>query len=397
MSRPSASTSSSSRSSRSRYGKEVKELQDALNQNKIESKRDAIRKIIDAMTRGKDVSMLFPDVAKNMETSNLELKKLVYLYIINYAKIMPDLAVMAVNSFRKDARDKTNPFLRALAIRTMGCIRVKLITEYLLDPLKESIKDEDSYVRKTAAICISKLYDVSPELIEEQGLLKLLDNLLNDGNAMVVANAVCALLIVQESKGTTMLQLNSYTSQKILTAMNECNEWGVIYCLDALAMYVPEDGKEAEAILERVSPRLNHNNPGVVLSACKIMMKFLDYLQNPETLRQNALKMTAPLISLLSLGKEPEIQYVALKNINLIIQKRPIIIEKDIKVFFCNFNDPIYIKLQKLEVLAKLANNDNIQQILHELKEYTQEVDVEFVRKAVRTIGRCAIKFRKSS
>lgn len=28
--------------------------------------------------------------------------------------------------------------------------------------------------------------------------------------------------------------------------MNECNEWGVIYCLDALALYIPEDGKEAE-------------------------------------------------------------------------------------------------------------------------------------------------------
>lgn len=31
--------------------------------------------------------------------------------------------------------------------------------------------------------------------------------------------------------------------------MNECNEWGVIYCLDALAMYVPEDAKEAESYL----------------------------------------------------------------------------------------------------------------------------------------------------
>lgn len=36
-----------------------------------------------------------------------------------------------------------------------------------MDPLKESIKDEDSYVRKTAAICIAKLYEVSPDLIEE--------------------------------------------------------------------------------------------------------------------------------------------------------------------------------------------------------------------------------------
>ena len=50
--------------------------------------------------------------------------------------------------------------------------------------------------------------------------------------------------------------------------MNECNEWGVIYTLDALALYQPEDDKEAEAyiyflkikfrILERVSPRLCH-------------------------------------------------------------------------------------------------------------------------------------------
>jgi vesicle coat complex subunit len=49
----------------------------------------------------------------------------------------------------------------------MGCINVKQITEYLLDPLKAAIKDEDSYVRKTAAICICKLYDLSPDVIEE--------------------------------------------------------------------------------------------------------------------------------------------------------------------------------------------------------------------------------------
>lgn len=38
------------------------------------------------MTVGKDVSGLFFPVLKCVETSNLELKKLVYLYIINYAK-----------------------------------------------------------------------------------------------------------------------------------------------------------------------------------------------------------------------------------------------------------------------------------------------------------------------
>lgn len=53
------------------------------------------------MTRGKDVSMLFTDVVKNMATTDMELKKLIYLYIINYAKSHPDLAILAINTFRK--------------------------------------------------------------------------------------------------------------------------------------------------------------------------------------------------------------------------------------------------------------------------------------------------------
>lgn len=53
------------------------------------------------MTVGKDVSMLFPHVVNCMQTDDLELKKLVYLYLINYAKTQPDLAIMGVNTFVK--------------------------------------------------------------------------------------------------------------------------------------------------------------------------------------------------------------------------------------------------------------------------------------------------------
>lgn len=131
------------------------------------------------MTVGKDVSALFPDVVNCMQTDNLELKKLVYLYLMNYAKSQPDMAIMAVNTFvkvsikhsvsynvlpfsnlLKDCEDP-NPLIRALAVRTMGCIRVDKITEYLCEPLRKCLKDEDPYVRKTAAVCVAKLYDIS--------------------------------------------------------------------------------------------------------------------------------------------------------------------------------------------------------------------------------------------
>ena len=65
---------------------EIPELQEELNSAKFDNKREAVKKVIAAMTVGKDVSSLFPHVVKCMVTTNVELKKLVYLYIINYAK-----------------------------------------------------------------------------------------------------------------------------------------------------------------------------------------------------------------------------------------------------------------------------------------------------------------------
>lgn len=47
------------------------------------------------------LSSLFADVVNCMQTDNLELKKLVYLYLMNYAKSQPDLAILAVNTFSK--------------------------------------------------------------------------------------------------------------------------------------------------------------------------------------------------------------------------------------------------------------------------------------------------------
>ena len=126
------------------------------------------------MTVGKDVSALYPDVANCMQTDNLELKKLVYLYMMNYSKSQPDMAIISVNTFVKDCEDP-NPLIRALAVRTMGCIRVDKITEYLCEPLRKCLKDEDPYVRKTAAVSVAKLFDINSALVEEQGIYYFTD------------------------------------------------------------------------------------------------------------------------------------------------------------------------------------------------------------------------------
>ena len=175
-----------------------------------------------------------------------------------------------------------------------------------------------------------------------------------------------------------------------------------VFILDSLALYTPADGRESESIIERVTPRLQHANSAVVLSAVKVIIKYMDLITNQDALKALYKKMAPPLVTLLS--SEPEIQYVALRNINLIVQKRPTILSHEIKVFFCKYNDPIYVsraararqsppappatlgldipflaiygqvKMEKLEIMIKLASDRNVDQVLMELKEYSTEV-----------------------
>ncbi|KAH0871035.1 hypothetical protein HID58_078057 [Brassica napus] len=299
-----------------------------------------------------------------------------------------------LNSQYKDSQDP-NPLIRALAVRTMGCIRVDKITEYLCDPLQKCLKDDDPYVRKTAAVCVAKLFDINAELVEDRGFLEALKDLISDNNPMVVANAVAALAEIQDKSASPIFEINSVTLTKLLTALNECTEWGQVFILDSLSRYKAADPREAENIVERVTPRLQHANCAVVLSAVKMILQQMELITSTDVIRNLCKKMAPPLVTLLS--AEPEIQYVALRNINLIVQKRPTILAHEIKVFFCKYNDPIYVKMEKLEIMIKLASDRNIDQVLLEFKEYATEVDVDFVRKAVRAIGRCAIKLERAA
>eukprot|EP00803_Ostreobium_quekettii_P007257 evm.model.scf_2274.1 EVM.evm.TU.scf_2274.1 scf_2274:1069-15715(+) len=277
----------------------------------------------------------------------------------------------------------------------MGCIRVDKITEYLCDPLQRCLKDDDPYVRKTAAIAVAKLHDINPELVEDRGFLDQLRDMLQDSNPMVVANAVASLAEIQELSGKEVLKVTDGTVFKLLAALNECTEWGQVFILDSMATYTAKDAQQAENIIQRVLPRLQHANGAVVLSAIKVVLKQMASVSDENLLRLWHKKMAPPLVTLLS--TEPEVQYVALRNISLIVQKRPEVLTNDVKVFFCKYNDPIYVKLEKLEIMIKLATPDNIDQVLLEFKEYAQEVDVDFVRKAVRAIGRCAISLQEAS
>ncbi|KAJ7848771.1 armadillo-type protein [Mycena leptocephala] len=348
------------------------ELSIDLNSGWPEKRKDAIKRTIASMTVGKDVSGLFPDVLKNMQTDDLEQKKLVYLYLMNYAKTQPELVILAVNTF---------------------------IIDYLCDPLQKCLRDENPYVRKTAALCVAKLYDLKPELVLENGFLEQLHDMISDSNPMVVANTVAALTDIhiaasampsESSPDPALFVISTSILNRLLIALPECSEWGRVVILNALARYEAHDEKESEHICERVVPQFQHANGSVVLAAVKVIMIHIRGVKREDLVKQLVRKMAPPLVTLLS--SPPEVQWVALRNINLLLQKRPEILANEMRVFFCKYNDPLYVKIEKLDIMVRLAADNNVDALLSELKEYASEVDVDFVRKAIKAIGQTAVK-----
>lgn len=341
-----------------------------------------------------DMVMLFPDVVAQMQIASLDIKKMCFLYLINYARARPQDAMRALPHLIDDLNDN-NPLVRALALRTVSYIHVREFVEQTVSPLRRLLRDNDAYVRKTAAMCVAKLYDHDRGLVERTDLIERLNTMLRDENPTVISSALAALVDIWNRSDNIKLSLDYNNASNIVQILPDCSEWGQTYILEAMTSYVPQDTGEALFLAERIAPRLSHSNSAVVLTAMRVLLYLFNYISDQRAVENLSTKLSPPLVTLLSKG--PEIQYLTLRNALLILQRRPEVLRNDVRVFFCKYNDPIYVKVTKLELIFMLADERNIQQVLAELREYATEIDVHFVRKSVRAIGKLAIKIETAA
>ena len=128
--------------------------------------------------------------------------------------------------------------------------------------------------------------------------------MISDGNGMVVSNAIAAFTEIQATRENAIV-MNQDILHKLLNAIPECSEWGRVYILDFLAQNTPSKFKDVDETIQRVIPNLAHSNCAVVLSATKVIMKYMDYVQGLDKIRSICRKLAPPLISLM--GGDPEI------------------------------------------------------------------------------------------
>lgn len=230
-----------------RRSNELDDLKKELGEKKIEKKMEAIKKIIAMLNVGKDVAPLFFPVMKCLEIDSIDMKKLVYLYIIHYSKDKPGDSIAVINLLVKDAKNKSNAIVRALAVRTFGCLRVPELCTYLVEPLGFALDDSDAYVRKNAAMCVPKVYEIDPDLIEQKGIIEKVRKMLEtDKNPVVVSSAITALSEINLLRPGKVKILVKNNLENVLAALGETSKWGQVCMLDYLAENPPKESKNAE-------------------------------------------------------------------------------------------------------------------------------------------------------
>uniref|UniRef100_A0A8C7S9Y4 AP-3 complex subunit beta n=1 Tax=Oncorhynchus mykiss TaxID=8022 RepID=A0A8C7S9Y4_ONCMY len=349
------------------------------------------------IARGKNASDLFPAVVKNVACKNIEVKKLVYVYLVRYAEEQQDLALLSISTFQRGLKDP-NQLIRASALRVLSSIRVTIIVPIMMLAIKEAASDMSPYVRKTAAHAIPKLYSLDPE--QKDCLIEVIEKLLADKTTLVAGSVVMAF----EEVCPERIDLIHKNYRKLCNLLIDVEEWGQVVIINMLTRYARTQFlnpnmnvsiTEATAIVKRkpyvmdpdhrlllrnTKPLLQSRNAAVVMAVAQLYFHLAP--------KAEVGVIAKALVRLMR--SHSEVQYVVLQNVATMSIKRRGMFEPYLKSFYIRSTDPTQIKVLKLEVLTNLANETNISTILREFQTYIKSNDKDFVAATIQAIGRCA-------
>lgn len=361
-------------------------------------KQDVIKRVIAYMTLGIDVSPLFSEMVLCVESRDLVVKKMVYLYLTSYAQEHPDMALMCVNTLHRDCND-IDPMVRGLALRSLCSLRLPSMSEYMVDPIRKSLADPNAYVRKTAVMGVLKLFNLQPDMVNDSNLVDQLYAMIEDPDGGVSANCIMVLneVLLNNKDGASGsgLVLNQPLVHHLLGRLNDFNEWGLHHVLELLVRYEPYDEQEVFSVMNLLDPVLRTSNSAVVLATIKAFLHLTKAM--PHVHRQLFERVKAPVLTLLGQGGSQggggsEVVYCMLKHTQLLVHRCPGIFDDDYKQFFTKYSEPLHVKYLKVDLLAELTNSGNAVAVLEELAEYVSEVDAELARRAIRAIGKVAAR-----
>lgn len=375
---------------------EVNELRNLLRnfptERDVQRKRDIIKKVIAYMTLGIDVSRLFTDMMLAIETRDLVIKKMVYLFLCNYATSHPDLAQMCTNTLVKDCGND-DPMVRGLALRALCSLRLPQMVEYISEPLSRSLTDGHAYVRKTGVMGILKLYDLDKETFERCNFVDILYDMLRDPDASVVSNCIIVLNEIMSKGPNGGMAINRAIMLHLLNRIHEFSEFGIVQVLELVPRYIPANEEEGFQIMNLLDPVLRTSNSGAVLATIRAFLSLAETIgdDTDAMTRQVVGRIKASIITLVASGSA-ELVYCLLKHVDALVDLCPGVFDDEYRQFYVRYHEPTHTKYLKIDILPKLTNPESAPDIVAELAETVADVDENMSRFAVRSMTRIACR-----
>jgi AP-3 complex subunit beta len=207
------------------------QLRKALDDASIPTKKDGMKGILAQMCLGTDMSGLFPDVVRNIHVPSIELRKLIYNFIVHYCDERPNEALLSISAFQKDLMDRS-VHVRSLALRVLASIRISSIQPVVMLAIKKCMTDTSPLVRRTAAIAAIKAFRISRGDALDQ-CVEVIAKLLGDKVMDVTGAAAAAWLEICP----TRYDLIHREYRRICRALPESSEWAQVPILRMLTRY----------------------------------------------------------------------------------------------------------------------------------------------------------------
>ncbi|KDN39615.1 ARM repeat-containing protein [Tilletiaria anomala UBC 951] len=165
-----------------------------INATSTDVQLDGLRRIVAVrmISIGRDASSFLPGALKLTSSSSLEVRKLVYIIILTYARSSveaEDLTLLSINSFQRDSMD-SSPLIRGMAIRVLTGLRNPLVHAVVEMSVRRAARDSSAYVRKITALALPRCVDFYPSTFDSH--LQSLATLLGDRSPQVIGAALVA-------------------------------------------------------------------------------------------------------------------------------------------------------------------------------------------------------------
>ena len=203
--------------------------------------------LLASISKGRDVSDFYPHVVKLVGAHSLEARKMVYMYLVQYADhdaTTRELSLLSINAFQRGLSDEEQ-LIRALALRVLSSIRINEILQIQILAVQKCASDTSPYVRKCAANALAKLVPRCDDMQRQMMLQLMKEELLDkDSSSMVLTSALVAFCELCPDR----LELLHTSYRKICHLLTDMDEWGQVVIIDLMARYCRRFFKEPKAL-----------------------------------------------------------------------------------------------------------------------------------------------------